>query len=157
MDCQVREYQDSCFLTLQFFSLARTCNKYKLIKWYRESPFCLLKLINSCEHLIVVRSIFVKKYFNKIYTNTIIRYCGIFLYKKWFYNYTARSVDPKIVGGSPADEGQYPYQASLRYRGRHFCGGSVINKRWILTASHCLSGYMSAVIRIRLFFKLFYI
>lgn len=49
---------------------------------------------------------------------------------------------PKIVGGNVAAEGQFPYQASLRYRGRHFCGGSIINERWILTASHCLSGYV---------------
>ncbi|KAL0117761.1 hypothetical protein PUN28_008870 [Cardiocondyla obscurior] len=55
---------------------------------------------------------------------------------------------PKIVGGNPASLGQYPYQASLRFRGRHFCGGSVIDKRWILTASHCLSGFNDTAINV---------
>lgn len=55
---------------------------------------------------------------------------------------------PKIVGGSVAKDGQYPYQASLRYRNRHFCGGSVLNERWILTAAHCLSSFNDTAITV---------
>ncbi|XP_043485155.1 chymotrypsin-2-like isoform X2 [Leptopilina heterotoma] len=54
---------------------------------------------------------------------------------------TAEDMDPKIVGGSLAKEGQFPYQVSLRKNNKHFCGGSIINENWILTAAHCLTGF----------------
>ncbi|XP_032678949.1 chymotrypsin-2-like [Odontomachus brunneus] len=56
--------------------------------------------------------------------------------------------NPKIVGGSAASEGQFPYQASLRVRNRHFCGGSIIGDQWILTASHCLVGLNDTAITV---------
>ncbi|XP_017889733.1 chymotrypsin-1-like [Ceratina calcarata] len=49
-------------------------------------------------------------------------------------------VDTQIVGGKDAAVGQFPYQVSLRQNGRHFCGGSIINNRYILTAAHCVEG-----------------
>lgn len=46
----------------------------------------------------------------------------------------------RIVGGASAAEGQFPYQISLRRYDSHSCGGSIYNKRWIVTAGHCVDG-----------------
>ncbi|CAG2055142.1 unnamed protein product [Timema podura] len=47
--------------------------------------------------------------------------------------------DQRIVGGKQADILDFPYLVSLQLRDEgHICGASLINKLWVLTASHCV-------------------
>uniref|UniRef100_A0A6I8PU66 Chymotrypsinogen B1 n=1 Tax=Xenopus tropicalis TaxID=8364 RepID=A0A6I8PU66_XENTR len=44
----------------------------------------------------------------------------------------------RIVNGENAVPGSWPWQVSLQDRtGFHFCGGSLVNNLWVVTAAHC--------------------
>lgn len=58
----------------------------------------------------------------------------------------ANIVDDRVSGGKTARPGQFPYQVSIRdFRSyglnkyHHFCGGSILSERWVLTAAHCMA------------------
>ncbi|EFA01278.1 serine protease P41 [Tribolium castaneum] len=44
----------------------------------------------------------------------------------------------RIVNGTDAQEGEFPYIVSVRIFGEHNCGGSILNEKNILTAAHCV-------------------
>ncbi|XP_051531784.1 transmembrane protease serine 13-like isoform X2 [Myxocyprinus asiaticus] len=46
-------------------------------------------------------------------------------------------VSTRIIGGAVAAEGQWPWQASLHFRGYHTCGGTLVAPDFIITAAHC--------------------
>jgi len=56
-------------------------------------------------------------------------------------------LEPRIWNGQNASLNEYPYMASLHLRdgqdlSRAFCGGALIRGRWIVTAAHCVNGYL---------------
>ncbi|RWS20025.1 Serine proteinase stubble-like protein [Leptotrombidium deliense] len=58
----------------------------------------------------------------------------------------------RIVGGREAYVGEYPWQVALLRKGlrgdEYFCGGSILNQRWIITAAHCVADEQAADIKV---------
>lgn len=58
-------------------------------------------------------------------------------------------INNRIVGGIETDISEHPYQLSLEYLGKHFCGAALISPEWAITAAHCVDGLFINFLTVR--------
>lgn len=57
---------------------------------------------------------------------------------KCIVGFGASPFEDRIVGGRPANEGDFPYQVSLQNEDGHICGGAILDEYFVITAAHCI-------------------
>ncbi|ALC40948.1 CG18735, partial [Drosophila busckii] len=56
----------------------------------------------------------------------------------------------RIVGGQETEVHEYPWMAMLMWFGSFYCGASLVNDQYALTAAHCVNGFYHRLITVRL-------
>ena len=81
-----------------------------------------------------------------VLANVAIAFAGLplpeDLQEKWGFLMKEDPIGSRVVGGTPVQNGERPYQILMRKSGSFACGGSLIGTRTVLTAAHCVDGYV---------------
>ncbi len=56
----------------------------------------------------------------------------------------------RIINGSDAEINRFPFQVALMTGSFQFCGGTLVNSKWVLTAAHCVIGVLPGDVEVLL-------
>jgi secreted trypsin-like serine protease len=54
---------------------------------------------------------------------------------------TSKTVNGRIIGGSPAAIGEFPHVVAIKVDKKFHCGGFIYNERWVVTTASCVDGF----------------
>ncbi|XP_078081216.1 complement factor B-like [Mustelus asterias] len=54
----------------------------------------------------------------------------------------------RIFGGFESKKNEWPWQVIIKFPNKEFCGGSIISRRWILSAAHCFNETFGEIINL---------
>ncbi len=54
---------------------------------------------------------------------------------------TSKTVNGRIIGGSPAAIGEFPHVVAIQVDKKFHCGGFIYNERWVVTTASCVDGF----------------
>ncbi|MDC0711044.1 serine protease [Stigmatella sp. ncwal1] len=57
-------------------------------------------------------------------------------------------VEREIIGGVESFANDVPWQVRITLNGSPHCGGSLIHRKWVLTAAHCVNGFSTSSLRV---------
>ncbi|XP_049670715.1 transmembrane protease serine 11E-like isoform X1 [Accipiter gentilis] len=107
----------------------------KAISWGHVNSVLRRSLKTSSTYLDVDQSTLRLTELNKEKGDNLLNNCcGI---RRQAFSFTGVE---RIIGGQRAQEGEWPWQASIQLDGTHRCGASVISNTWLVTAAHCFRG-----------------
>ncbi|XP_016922706.1 trypsin-1-like [Apis cerana] len=127
--------------------------KLRVLRVYKEHP-----VPSMTSNVATMQALLFLVLFSSSILCAVSRHCSSD-YRERISSKSARFpglVGPRIIGGESAAIEEYPFVVSLQNNGtffghqvEHFCGGSIVGEKWIITSAQCALSVQQAKFHVR--------